>query len=126
MTGRVQLPSNTYDVNRSSLDSIPAAAGSRHVPCRGAHRRSRWPRGLSGGVGQGAQELIDAFLVAAAAAGVAPEPWPATLYTGQAVKTDERGWYLRRNQSVAVGEDGGYYVHGARRSEGAAAWSAQG
>ena len=26
------------------------------------------------------------------------------------VKTDKRGWYLRKNQSVAVGEDGGYYI----------------
>ena len=47
-----------------------------------------------------AQELIDSFLVEAAAAGITPEPLRATLYTGQAVKTDKRGWYLRKNQSA--------------------------
>ena len=37
-------------------------------------------------------------------------PLRATLYSGQSVKTDKVGWYLRKNQSVAVGDDGSYYV----------------
>ena len=57
-----------------------------------------------------AQQLINDFLRDAAAAGIAPEPLRATLYTGQSVKTDKRGWYLRKNKSVAIGEDGGYYI----------------
>ena len=57
-----------------------------------------------------AQELIDGFLRDAAAAGIAPEPLRATLYSGQSVKTDKRGWYLRKNESIAIGEDGGYYI----------------
>ena len=57
-----------------------------------------------------AQELIDAFLVDVSAAGIAAEPLRATLYSGQGVKTDKRGWYLRKNRSVAVGEDGCYYI----------------
>lgn len=57
-----------------------------------------------------AQELIDGFLRDAKAAGIAPEPLRASLYSGQSVKTDKRGWYLRKNRSVAVGEDGGYYI----------------
>lgn len=57
-----------------------------------------------------AQEMIDGFLKAAAEAGIAPEPLRATLYSGQPVKTDKRGWYLRKNKSVAIGEDGGYYI----------------
>ena len=57
-----------------------------------------------------AQELIDVFVSQATAAGVRPEPLRATLYSGQSVKTDQRGWYLRKNQSVAVGEDGSYYI----------------
>jgi hypothetical protein len=57
-----------------------------------------------------AQLLIDAFLADATAAGIAPEPLRATLYTGQSVKTDKRGWYLRKNQSLAIGDDGSYYV----------------
>jgi hypothetical protein len=57
-----------------------------------------------------AQVLIEAFLADATAAGIAPEPLRATLYTGQSVKTDKRGWYLRKNQSLAIGDDGSYYV----------------
>ncbi len=26
------------------------------------------------------------------------------------MKTDKTGWYLRKNESVAVGTDGGYYI----------------
>jgi hypothetical protein len=57
-----------------------------------------------------AQKLIDAFLAAAKAKGIAPQPLRATLYSGQSAKTDKVGWYLRKNQSVAVGDDGSYYV----------------
>jgi hypothetical protein len=32
------------------------------------------------------------------------------LYSGQSVKTDKIGWYLRKNHSVAIGDDGRYYV----------------
>ena len=57
-----------------------------------------------------AQVLIDGFVAAAKARGIAPQPLRATLYTGQSVKTDKVGWYLRKNQSLAIGEDGSYYV----------------
>jgi hypothetical protein len=57
-----------------------------------------------------AQVLIDQFLIDVVAAGIPAEPLRATLYSGQAVKTDKRGWYLRKNRSVAVGEDGSYYI----------------
>ena len=57
-----------------------------------------------------AQVLIDRFLVDVVAAGIAAEPLRATLYSGQSVKTDKRGWYLRKNESVAVGDDGSYYI----------------
>jgi hypothetical protein len=57
-----------------------------------------------------AQKLIDEFLAAAKARGISPHPLRATLYSGQSVKTDKIGWYIRKNESVAVGEDGSYYV----------------
>ena len=57
-----------------------------------------------------AQRMIDGFVVEARARGVAPEPLRATLFDGHGVKTDKNGWYLRRNKSVAIGEDGAYYV----------------
>jgi len=56
-----------------------------------------------------AQRLIDAFLAAAAAAGLAPQPLQARLLSGPTVRTDKTGWYLRRDHSVAIGSDGGYY-----------------
>jgi len=57
-----------------------------------------------------AQKLIDEFLVAVKAMGIAPQPLRATLFSGQSVKTDKVGWYLRKNHSVAVGDVGSYYV----------------
>lgn len=75
-----------------------------------AARRAELAAGAERAESVKAQELIDAFLRDASAAGIAPEPLRATLYTGQSVKTDKRGWYLRKNQSVAVGDDGGYYI----------------
>ncbi|HET9649587.1 MAG TPA: hypothetical protein VFP34_15350 [Microlunatus sp.] len=57
-----------------------------------------------------ARELIDAFLRDARDAGLKPEPLRATLFDGATVKTDKSGWYIRKNRSVAVGEDGSYYV----------------
>ena len=57
-----------------------------------------------------AQEQIDQFLADAAARGISPEPLKAALYSGQRVKTDKTGWYLRKNESVAIGTDGGYYI----------------
>jgi hypothetical protein len=57
-----------------------------------------------------AQVLIDAFVTEAKAKGIAPVPLRATLYSGQSVKTDKIGWYLRNNQSLAIGDDGAYYI----------------
>ena len=57
-----------------------------------------------------AQQLLDAFVVEARSRGIAPEPLRATLMDGHGVKTDKLGWYLRKNKSVAVGDDGAYYV----------------
>lgn len=75
-----------------------------------AARRAELAAGSERAESAKAQELIDAFLRDVAEAGIPAEPLRATLYTGQRVKTDKRGWYLRKNQSVAVGEDGGYYI----------------
>ena len=75
-----------------------------------AARRVELAAGQERAESRKAQVLIDQFLVDAAAAGVAPERLKATLYTGQSVKTDKVGWYLRRNKSLAIGDDGSYYV----------------
>jgi hypothetical protein len=75
-----------------------------------AARRVELAAGQERAESQKAQVLIDQFVHDAQAAGIAPHPLKATLYTGQSVKTDKRGWYLRKNQSLAIGEDGSYYV----------------
>ena len=57
-----------------------------------------------------AQQLIDTFVADARARGLGPQPLRATTYTGHSVKTDKVGWYLRKNKSLAVGDDGSYYI----------------
>jgi hypothetical protein len=59
---------------------------------------------------QQAQVLIDRFVADAKARGIAPHPLRAILYSGKSVKTDKVGWYLRKNESLAIGDDGSYYV----------------
>ena len=58
-----------------------------------------------------ARVLIEQFMREAAAAGVEPVPLAARSYDGRArYRTPLRGWYLRRNETVAVGTDGQFYV----------------
>lgn len=57
-----------------------------------------------------AQLLIDGFVAEALRRGIEPQPLRATTSNGQQVRTDRTGWYVRRNESVAVGVDGGWYV----------------
>jgi len=57
-----------------------------------------------------AQPLIDRFIEEADQRGIAAMPLQARLLDGHQVKTDKRGWYLKSDQSVAIGEDGGYYL----------------
>ena len=75
-----------------------------------AARRVELAAGQERAESRKAQLLIDRFVEQAGAVGIAPEPLRATLYSGQRVRTDKTGWYLRRNQSLAIGEDGSYYV----------------
>jgi hypothetical protein len=75
-----------------------------------AARRAELEAAQERGESLQAQKLIDEFVATAKANGVASHPLRATLYSGQSVKTDKIGWYIRKNESVAVGEDGSYYV----------------
>lgn len=75
-----------------------------------AARRAELAAAHERGENKAAQTLIDSFVAEARTRGVAPEPLRATLLSGQSVKTDQQGWYLRKNRSVAVGTDGNYYV----------------
>jgi len=73
-------------------------------------RRAELAAAQERGESRRAQVLIDQFVLDAQARGLAPEPLRATLYSGQAVKTDKTGWYLRKDRSLAIGDDGGYYI----------------
>ena len=79
-----------------------------------AARRAELAAGSERAESAAAQKLIDQFLIDVRAAGVSPEPLRATLFggssSGATARTDRVGWYLRNNRSVAVGEDGSYYV----------------
>ena len=58
-----------------------------------------------------ARTLIQEFVRDATARGVPSVPLLARSYDGRArYRTTVRGWYLRRNESVAVGTDGEFYV----------------
>jgi hypothetical protein len=58
-----------------------------------------------------AAALLDDFVRRAAERGLQPHPLSARTFDGRATyKTHVRGWYLKSNRSVAVGEDGEYYV----------------
>jgi hypothetical protein len=58
-----------------------------------------------------ARRMIAAFVTAARELGIAPEPLAARSYSnGASYGTNLRGWYIRRDRTLAVGDDGNYYV----------------
>ncbi|MGW6131762.1 hypothetical protein ACWFNE_17210 [Cellulomonas sp. NPDC055163] len=64
-----------------------------------------------------ARALLAEFVETARARGVAPVPLRAHSYDGRhRYRTPVTGWYLRRDEKVAVGTDGEYYVLGVPTS----------
>ncbi|MCI9890041.1 hypothetical protein JT358_16540 [Micrococcales bacterium 31B] len=58
-----------------------------------------------------AQVLIDAFVRDVIALGVQPVALRARGYSGSArYRTRQRGWYIRSDETVAIGEHGEYYL----------------
>lgn len=58
-----------------------------------------------------AQVLIDRFVERATAAGLPTEALTASPWSGRGrYRTGVTGWYLKRNRSIGVSTDGGYYV----------------
>lgn len=58
-----------------------------------------------------AQKLIDAFVAEATRRGLPTEPLRATLIGSTIeVRTDQQGWYIKENRSVAIGPNGEYFV----------------
>ncbi len=75
-----------------------------------AARRAELAANQQRGESAKAQLLVDQFLIDAAAAGIEPERLQANLFDGATVRTDKTGWYVRRNRSLAIGDDGSFYV----------------
>ncbi len=64
-----------------------------------------------------ARGLIAEFVEQASTTGVRPVRLRAWSYDGRArYRTSTQGWYLRRNESVAVGTDGEFYLLTVPRS----------
>jgi hypothetical protein len=79
-----------------------AASAEYHVE---AERRRREQESAE------AQVLLDRFVEQATAAGLPTEELTARPWSGRGrYRTGVVGWYLRRDRSVGVGLDGGYYV----------------
>jgi hypothetical protein len=58
-----------------------------------------------------AQVLVDRFVAQAQEAGLPTEELTARPWSGGGrYRTGVTGWYLRRDRSIGVGTDGGYYV----------------
>ncbi len=58
-----------------------------------------------------AQLLIDRFVERARQAGLPTEELKARPWSGRGTyRTGVVGWYLRRNRSIGIGQDGGFYV----------------
>lgn len=57
-----------------------------------------------------ARVLLREFVAEATRRGIEPVPLTATSYSGRGrYRTDVRGWYIRRNRSIGVGTDAGFY-----------------
>ena len=58
-----------------------------------------------------AQVLIDGFVASAREAGLPTQQLTAKPWSGSGrYRTGVQGWYLRRDLSIGVGADGGFYV----------------
>lgn len=56
-----------------------------------------------------AQKLVDDFVEKAKSANLPVVDIRARTFDGHLVKTGVRGWYIRRDHSIAIGDDGKYY-----------------
>lgn len=58
-----------------------------------------------------ARQMLADFVAEAAQRGLEPEPLLVQGYGGRGTaRSQVRGWYLRRDRTVGVGEDGEFYV----------------
>lgn len=96
-----------------------ASTGSRERPCElhetgwrrvDALRKAEMAQTAAKREAMVAQQLIDQFIAQARERGIRPEPLRMKLSGGGTARTDKKGWYIKVDQTVAIGEDGGYYI----------------
>ncbi|NEA30548.1 hypothetical protein [Streptomyces sp. SID13031] len=64
-----------------------------------------------------ARELLAGFIAKMEALGIEPRPLRAPVVgSGASYRTGITGWYLRRNESLAVDADGNFYILGTQSS----------
>jgi hypothetical protein len=64
-----------------------------------------------------AAQMLREFVGAARERGLAPVPLTARSYSGRGrYRTKQRGWYLSTDETMAVGEDGQFYLLTVRGS----------
>lgn len=90
--------------------AVDAASDARRRRVQDAQTRADMSASQSRSESAAAQVLIDEFVAAAKVKNVAPEPLRAQLISGGTAKTDQVGWYIKANKSIAIGTDGHYYV----------------
>ena len=84
------------------MAGAPSGGGGVHAEALARRQRAETAQ---------ARVLIEQFLRDAATRGVPPTPLAARSYDGRSrYRTPLRGWYLRRNETVAIGTDGEFYV----------------
>src|SRR4051794_8469062 len=87
---------------RAAWDEQRRRAIDKHAAALAADREAEARR---------AADLLASFVRRAAELGLPPHPLSARSFDGRATyRTKARGWYLKSNRSVAVGEHGEYYV----------------
>lgn len=95
-----------------SHDDVTADKPDGSARCRrdDALRREELANAAADRDAREAQELIDGFIAQAEKDGIKPEPLRMHLSGGGTARTDKFGWYIKVNQTVAIGSDGGYYI----------------
>ena len=100
-----------YQADASASSTEPPdespEAGSRRAD---ALRKAEMARTAANREAAVAQQLIDQFITQARDRGIRSEPLRMRLSSGGTARTDKMGWYIKVNQTVAIGEDGGYYI----------------
>ena len=97
----------------SPPDAAPTASGAswrEQKSANAAHQAAELERRRLARTAQ-ARAMIADFVIAAREGRVPTERFTARSYDGRAsYRTSVDGWYLRKNRSVGIGEDGEFYV----------------